>query len=333
MGLGRLPKPWLSRSLPVLLRRILRPRWREAALGVIAAFVLGLGAGPALGGTLTTTSAPLSGSVFQGGDGDRLNAPLHNPPLIDWQGLQADGRVVRTADPNSADGVFGGFEGACAGRLELDDAEQRRKSERGEFHRHLPGGGPRAASRRRCVCVSGVGAGGGAAAHGLWSWSSIRTRGCGAIRQGTRVPCRKTGDILISFLEHGQSVSVQADRWVTNAGATDPATGCATSGTLDPASGLASNTEVQGSWNGSDIDNFLPVSLLAATGFTVTDTIAATDFGEAAINLTKWLSDLGNPCGVVASTWAHSRASDTFRPTWRTMSHPARFGCRRRVRR
>ncbi len=38
--------------------------------------------------------------------GIKLNAPLNNPPLIDWEGLQADGRVVHTADPNSEDGIF-----------------------------------------------------------------------------------------------------------------------------------------------------------------------------------------------------------------------------------
>jgi hypothetical protein len=70
---------------------------------LLVASALGVGAGAAVAGTLTTTSATLPGSFFQGGDGDQLNAP----GLIDWEGLQADGRVVPTVDPNAPDNIFG----------------------------------------------------------------------------------------------------------------------------------------------------------------------------------------------------------------------------------
>jgi hypothetical protein len=51
-----------------------------------------------------TTPNPLPGSQFQGGDGNQDNAP----GLIDWQGLQADGRVGHTSDPQANDDIFAG---------------------------------------------------------------------------------------------------------------------------------------------------------------------------------------------------------------------------------
>ena len=228
----------LSRCLQILLPRILRLRWREAIVSLDrGVFVLGLGAGPALGASLTTTSAPLSGKRFPGrGWGSRQRAfPQPSPdrlagsagrwPRCSYGQSELAGHHFRTW-----------FEGACA-RRRLRDPQQRRKSERGEFHRYLPGTGPRAAAGRRRVSVSGVGAGGGQRLTGSGPGAQS---GPEVVAQfgGDESRCRKTGDILISFLEHGHSLSVQADRWVTNAGATDPSTGCATSGTLNPASGI-----------------------------------------------------------------------------------------------
>jgi hypothetical protein len=132
---------------------------------------------------------------------------------------------------------------------------------------------------------------------------------------GTEIPRRKTGDILISFLEHGNGVSVQVDRWVTDHA--NPATGCTEDGHLDSASGLTPDVDVQGSWNDSGIHNYLPP--LSTT------TIDEPNFGEAAINLTKWLSVIGQPCGVVASTWAHSRASDEVQSDMKDYVAPSSF--------
>ena len=295
--------------------------WRGTVLGLLAAFALGLGAWPALAGTLTPTPAPLPTSIFQGGDGDQLNAP----DLIDWQGLQADGRVVHTVDPNAQDNIFG----PGAEELEPGGWSWATKNNGAD-----PKGGNITDVYRAMDPVPPQ----GGDAFLYLAWVREADSGSQALvlevnqdarlwrnSTGTMVPCRKTGDILISFLKHGQGVSVQVDRWVTNAGATDPATGCARSGTLDPASGLVPNADVQGSWNESDIENFLPVSLLAATSQSGANTVRDTLFGEAAINLTKWLSALGNPCGVVASTWEHSRASDTVESDMKDYVAPGSF--------
>ncbi len=116
---------------------------------------------------------------------------------------------------------------------------------------------------------------------------------------GARIPCRTTGDIVISFEPHGNGASVQVDRWVSTK--TDAATGCAIQGTLQSASNLSAS-QVQASFNNSDaIRTYLP-------GF-YAGTIPKLNFGEAAINLSAVLAGLGHPCGEFASTWMHSRSS------------------------
>ena len=57
----------------------------------------------ALGASLPPTQNPLPGSSFQGADGTRTI-----DPHVDWQGLQAAGRVRHTADANEQDTAFTG---------------------------------------------------------------------------------------------------------------------------------------------------------------------------------------------------------------------------------
>jgi hypothetical protein len=61
-------------------------------VALVAALVL---AAPA-SAQLSPTTSPLQGSTFQGADGNQEN----DSPLIDWQRLQADGRVRHSPDPN-----------------------------------------------------------------------------------------------------------------------------------------------------------------------------------------------------------------------------------------
>ena len=51
-----------------------------------------------------TTSNPLPGSQFQGGDGNQGDAP----GLIDWEERQASGRFGHTSDPQANDDIFAG---------------------------------------------------------------------------------------------------------------------------------------------------------------------------------------------------------------------------------
>ena len=52
----------------------------------------------------SSMTMPLSGSMFQGGDGNQDDAT----PFIDWQGMQAAGRVVHNPDPSAQDTMFVG---------------------------------------------------------------------------------------------------------------------------------------------------------------------------------------------------------------------------------
>jgi len=112
--------------------------------------------------------------------------------------------------------------------------------------------------------------------------------------QGTTIPCRTTGDILISFGAQGSGeAEVHAQRWETDSAASN---GCARRGHLRAAS--LTSDDAQASYNNAAINNYLP----GAKGAT----IAAREFGEAAINLSRVMADLGHPCGVFGSTWMHS---------------------------
>jgi hypothetical protein len=74
---------------------------------VLLASVLGsvsLGAQIAAAAPLPPSLDPLPGSSFQGGDGNQGDAL----PRIDWQALQAAGRVTHNPDANGQDTAFGG---------------------------------------------------------------------------------------------------------------------------------------------------------------------------------------------------------------------------------
>jgi hypothetical protein len=57
-------------------------------VAAIACALVATGAAAARAATLANGSAPLSGSSFQGGDGDQDDQAPH----VDWQGFQASGR-------------------------------------------------------------------------------------------------------------------------------------------------------------------------------------------------------------------------------------------------
>ena len=74
---------------------------RATALAVAVACAVGAAASLA---ALTTSPRPLTGSTFQGADGDQISAA----PLSDWDALQSAGRVGHNADDNANDTAFAG---------------------------------------------------------------------------------------------------------------------------------------------------------------------------------------------------------------------------------
>ncbi len=114
------------------------------------------------------------------------------------------------------------------------------------------------------------------------------------------IPCRTTGDVLVTFQATGNDVSVILQRWVT--ATWDDASGCARTGRLDNYTAFTANVDAQGAVNEADIVTYLP-------GF-YDGTIASEHFGEASLNLSR-LMDAGfnEPCFSFGSIWMHSRSS------------------------
>lgn len=293
----------------------------HVALAVLTAVLLGAGASSAFAQTITVppTTQPLPASQFQGGDGDQDN-PSPDPNMwIDWQGLQVDGRVSHTSDPQTNDNVFTG------GSKELEPDRWGITTEPGgatpgktnvlDIYRaldHPPSG----QVFLYLAFTRFKGDGQAFVTFELNQDARLWTNSSGA-----SIPCRTTGDLLISFDDNsnGNGAEVEIDRWVTDA--SDASSGCATRGHLVPASGLTPNVDVQASFNySSPINNYLPGFLPLGTG-----TIPTVQFGETAVNLTSALGDLGNPCGVFHSTWMHSRSSLSDTSEMQDYVAPQRF--------
>jgi hypothetical protein len=266
-------------------RRIIAPVLVVAGLAVAAP---GAGAVP-----LTTTPDPLPGSGFQGADGDQADAP----PLSDWNGLQGAGKVQHAPDPNAQDTAFDGGS---------------KENAPGEWDIVEEAGGVKPSQANILDAWSSVDT---PASDTFLYLSFARAAGSGTSfltfelnRDGrlwdngrARVPCRRTGDLLITFQPHGNDVTAIVETWET--GATDPSTGCARTGSLSGTAGVTANVDVQGAVNAGPIANSLPGS----SG----PTIPTAQFGETAIDLAAVLDAAGKRCGAFTSMWMHSRSSDS----------------------
>jgi hypothetical protein len=270
-------------------------RWFRGGVGVLVLCLIGFAARVALAQSVITptTPNPLPGSQFQGGDGNQDNAS----GLIDWQGFQADGRVGHTSDPQANDDIFaGGTEELKPGGWSLttkDGGAAPPKDNILDIYRGFDH--PQNGDAFLYLAFTRE-AGDGTTFVTFELNQDPRRWG------PDQLPCRTTGDILITFDQQGNGAEVQVDRWETK---TLLSNGCANTGSLVPASNLNPNVDVQGSFNNSAaINNYLP-GFFPIGG----NTIPVRQFGETAINLTSVLGGLGQGCTVFASSWAHSRSS------------------------
>ena len=171
---------------------------------------------------LPPTTAPLPGSQFQGGDGNQDDAPQG----IDWQALDTAERVHHAPDPNAQDNVFVGGRkedlpglwnftteagGASPDKSNIVDAWSTFDPQGGQAFLYL--GFAREG-------VSGTTFATFELNHDPRKWNNGRAD----------IPCRRTGDVLVSYEAQGQDVDVIVQRWTTLL--TDATTGCATRGTL-----------------------------------------------------------------------------------------------------
>jgi hypothetical protein len=265
---------------------------RPLVLAAIGACALAA-PGAALGAVAPRSSAPLVGSSFQGGDGNQDD----EPPYVDWQGLQAAGRVAHSPDPNEADSAFAGgskedqpgewdltteADGVNPGKDNILDAWSAVDQPAGDTFVYL--GFTREASGGTTYLTFELN-------QDARLWDNGQAR----------IPCRRTGDVLVAFAAHGQTITVALERWTTTA--TDAATGCATHGHLTRQASLAPG-DVQGAVNVAAITSRLP-GFHAPGG-----ALAAALFGEAALNLSALLETaFHESCFRFESIWMHSRSS------------------------
>jgi hypothetical protein len=267
----------------------LRHSW-ELVLPVLA---LGLFfAAPALATPIPPTPNPLPGSSFQGGDGNQTDAV----PNVDWQGLSGAGRVLHSLDANDEDTAF---------------TNGTKENEPGSWDLTLGPGGVNPSDANIRDAWSAVEQG-GADAFLYSAFARETAKGSTFItfelNHDSRlwfnglatIPCRRDGDVLVSYEAGGRDVDVVLQRWITLE--THAPTGCATRGRLDTLTGVSPNADAQGAVNAAAITTYLPGAYAGS--------IPAERFGEAALNLTQILDDaINDGCFSFGSIWMHSRSS------------------------
>jgi hypothetical protein len=242
---------------------------------------------------LPPSQSPLPGSSFQGADGNQVDSD----PFIDWQELVSTGRYRHSPDPNEADTLFtsskenepGNWDlttaagGVTPGKSNILDAWSATDVPGTEAFLYL------AFTRETAQGTTYLAF---ELNHDSRLWNNGRAM----------IPCRRTGDILVSYEAQGNDVSVIMQRWVTSQ--TDPATGCARTGQLENFTDLTPNVEAQGAVNATSIVALLPGFYRAA--------IPLYRFGEAALNLTRIMEHAFDvSCFSFGSIWMHSRASNS----------------------
>ena len=250
-------------------------------------------AAPAAAADLDPSDDPLDGSSFQAADGNQEPTTR----FTDWASFQSAGRVVHAPDPNDEDSAFKGGS---------------KEDEPGDWDLTTEAGGVNPAKDNIRDAWAAVDQPGGRTFAYL-AYAREKEEGTTFVtfelnrdsrlwnNGQARIPCRRTGDLLISFEPQGnRDAAVVVSRWRTTA--TDPDTSCATKGTLTDATGLKDGVDVQGAPNDEDIANYLPGAYKSE--------IPEGRFGETGIDLAKVLADaFGDDCLAYASVWMHSRSS------------------------
>lgn len=244
---------------------------------------------------------PLPESSFQGGDG---NQDELEPPPIDWQALQAAGRVHHSPDSNDQDTAFvgGSKENVPLNQArtlwdfttEAGGVDPPKNNILDAWSTFEPKGAPNAflylAFTRQGVVGTTFAT--FELNHDSRLWNNGRAD----------IPCRRDGDVLVSYEARGNRSS-DVVLWWWDTLTTDAATGCATTGRLRGGADFVPNVDVQGAINEAAIASYLP-------GF-YQGTLIPRRFGEAALNIGKLLGEpwYNDPCFSFGSFWMHSRSA------------------------
>jgi len=250
---------------------------------------------------LSGSANPLPGSSFEGGDGDQDVDGLLND---DWESVVGSPSFIHFPDPQLNDQIFKGGSkenapalwdfvnqtgGSTPGKNNILDAYayvEDLSDTGGDTFLHL------AFTREDATGTTFM-------AFELNQRADLWDNGIA----DDLIPCRTTGDIIVSLQVSGNDPDVILQEWTTTA--TDPDTGCATAGTLTDFTAFVDNVDAQGAVNDAPIPNLLPSSFDWPG-----DVIPTNLFVEASLNLTTLLESLNDsPCFSFGSIWMHTRAS------------------------
>jgi hypothetical protein len=262
---------------------------RVLVLAIVAVVVCA----PTAWGQVPSGPTPLTGSTFQGGDGNQDDAP----PLVDWQGLEAAGRVGHNPDPNAQDSALvGGSKLLAPGdwdfTAEAGGVEPAKANVRDAW---AAVDQPGADTFLYLAFVREDASGTAAISFELNRDARLWNNG------HAKIPCRTTGDLLVTTEPHGNGVVIQLFRWTTVIA--DSATGCARTGTVKVVAAIPAGS-AQGAVNATAITSRLPGT------FPPGSQVPAGRFSEVALNLSSLMEEkFGDECLAFASIWMHSRSS------------------------
>jgi uncharacterized repeat protein (TIGR01451 family) len=241
-----------------------------------------------------TVAAPLPGSAFETGDGDQGDGLG-----LDWQGGVAAGVVRESPDAND-DCFVGGVKELTPNQWAFDRSA---------------GGCTPGKSNLRVAFANPESAPATTFGHFAFfrndttgnSFLTFELNQTGASwtnATGTTIPCRSTGDLLLSFEVGGSSLTTSLYRWTGDG--SGPAT-CrdGANGTFT-GSGAIPAGRFQGAMNPAAIMNYVNPAAYGAT-------FPGNAFGEAAIDIPAVLRGMGaSPCFGFLQMQVHSRSSSSI---------------------
>ena len=246
-------------------------------------------------GQLPPTDQPLPGSTFQGADGDQDDAS----DAIDWESLVASDRVRHGADPNRADSAFaGGSKEERPGDWDLTTESGGVNPDKSNI-RDVWGSvdQPGADTFLYLAMMRQASTGTSFLTFELNRDDRLWNNG------KARIPCRRTGDVQVSFEPQGKGVDVVIRTWTTTKA--DATTSCAVAGELRTFAAVQANVDAQGAMNAAAITSRLAGAIKGS--------VPAGRFGEAALNLARLVDEaFDDDCLAFNSFWAHSRSSDSI---------------------
>ena len=269
----------------------------------------------------TAANCALPGSTFQGGDGNQNTPTLAEqtfctehllPTSRDWHDLS---NVTNSQDPQAQDSMFsGGDKESAPGGWGLENAAGGVTPGKANILSGWSQTDPQPADTFLYLAFERAATTGDT----FLTFELNKVKGLWTNAGGAKIPCRTTGDVLISYNVGGSSsVNVVLYRWITDESKAtvippDPAThACATKGHFEPSEGTAVAPPFeQGEMNFSGpVANFLTDGANPPTPAT----FEAGSFGEASLNLTAIFegAKLG-PCFSFGQMWMSSRSSESI---------------------